>query len=1217
MDNRCRKTEIFFNRAAHFIATNGNKIASSQVKGNTAYQIGQQIRDLKYALNSLESKFNTWTLEEEAAVIDFYTVHLKLMDYSSEPVDCFEEFDDDSADSCDRTLTLCDFNALVPTTYVDLKDTDNSLVGKAFQVPVVTEDEKNLLFSDAFTITRHLTWSSLLSLQRAGEVKPWDKYIIIDQLDRPIYIFGQSPDGKSWYNEIDNDGVETLRHIDDGSIPPTLPIMREVTWINNIASLDFINGESAEVELEYKDNVTVENVLNASTPFLKVLERDYESHTIQGRVRGINPTTLWSVWLGFVLRPLATDPAENLIVDLNAGRKVITFSWDPVVNAVGYTMHFGVGDSSNPLEVYTTETSVATSYNIFESENKTITWKVKTNYSGDICSRTVVGPNILLPSVVEPRVNRLIYQVDKINITLGFGTDYSHFELIYSIDGIETLIPSPRSTTLIPFDKDENEHTVTAKVRGTAPILGEFSATSTMVIGEKDGAMVDSITYANNEDVTVYFDKGDFTSINLMMYVDNLIFDTANGLTGTTYITQVVRDKMDIPIYVIIQGATPELDDWGDQFFYTILGYEQPSRLEVQGFEDKVKMSFPAVPNAVSYTFRYGWDVVDEEDMLSTTNTYSYLTIDQAEAGKVLTWKVKANYQHGDSYHSYGPSFIAIFLPTPVLSMYNFMETNLTATYKFSWNNTAGVYTVNTVLDEVSNSFPDTKSSFVITVGKTEENQTLDVTVIGTDPETLVSNTIQNIVSPIPRFDTPIITSIVYDVATANGSITTVWGVSPNATSYIVALYKLWNSGTLGLVEEVTSTELTHTFTNVIASGDAFVVKVVAVGPIKENSLEAVSEEVGAERLDTPVVVAELIVNGDWTGVGLSWDAITNASWYWIQWVKDGELDALENTSETSVTKQYVKSSDAEIEVYAEVYATNEGDIDSHRGVSSTIIIPQELILTKPTNVELTLINEEEAHYTFIGTWDVVPNADTYKVEFLAAGVVQETVTTSALTAQADISRDYSGEYGGVRVRALDNLPYTQGPYKDSVGIILPERLLGDPTNLMPFEMVELLLLQCEWDSAVGAVEYEVAKVDSNDYWTPIRVTETICEIGIEPGPAYDVGFKVRARYDGNNLGNWVYSDKVRATGTRNKPAPSGPSISLTGRTVTGSCAAVEGAVTYGFNLIGTGISMSSKTPTVTIEAPAGSGDVYFIISASTTLGSTDVATTDSVYISS
>ena len=59
-----------------------------------------------------------------------------------------------------------------------------------------------------------LTWAELVAAQGAGTVKKWDKYEISDQSGREIEIKLQSPDGSSWFEEINDGGTVSLLKVE-------------------------------------------------------------------------------------------------------------------------------------------------------------------------------------------------------------------------------------------------------------------------------------------------------------------------------------------------------------------------------------------------------------------------------------------------------------------------------------------------------------------------------------------------------------------------------------------------------------------------------------------------------------------------------------------------------------------------------------------------------------------------------------------------------------------------------------------------------------------------------------------------------------------------------------------------------------------------------------------------------------------------------------------
>jgi hypothetical protein len=199
----------FINRSKRFIEDKANTMATSSASA-LKYKLSQQIVDLKYAMDSVLSPYNTWSDSEVISVIDFYTLYLNLIAYSPVPIVCSTT--PYGEDSC---LSLEDIRNLIVKDFVELEDTPSSYRNFSRSVLMVSETENGILFTHDVTITQFVTWVELQDLYNNFKVKPWDRFIITDKGNQSVYIKVRSSDGKLWYDEVTDAGMERLRFLGD------------------------------------------------------------------------------------------------------------------------------------------------------------------------------------------------------------------------------------------------------------------------------------------------------------------------------------------------------------------------------------------------------------------------------------------------------------------------------------------------------------------------------------------------------------------------------------------------------------------------------------------------------------------------------------------------------------------------------------------------------------------------------------------------------------------------------------------------------------------------------------------------------------------------------------------------------------------------------------------------------------------------------------------
>lgn len=657
MKDVCKKVEVFLNRAARFIAVTSNKIADRQIVGNTAHMLSQQVVDLQHAVDSLRDPFNDWTDKEKLFVVDTYTAHLKLMNYGTSTVECFTK-QKNPGPSCNENATICEVLDLITDRYLDLKDTDNSFIGRAFQVPVVSEHEDKLTFTDAFTITRNTTWSDLLSKQRAGNVKVWDRYIIIDQFNRPIFIVNQSPDGKSWFNEVDNNGVEVLRHLDDGSIPLTMPTMHSLSWRNDVSTLQFSKGESLEVSVEYRDNGVSRTFLNAQSPLQVALIKDYTMHTIQARVKGTLPSTPWSSWIEDTVPSIPVVIPTGLTIDVNETAHSITFSWSLVPDSIGYMLNYGFDNDTNPIPLELTTNTKTIYYGAIAASGMEITWEVKTKYTDTVFSNKAIGPATVLPESGEPSIETITWDEsnNNVNITSKEG-DYTALEISYTVDsGVPVVVPNAPTSMYFLLYKTATPQTVRAKVRGTAPGVTEFSAEVVYVLVAQGQPAIDLLTYQYPDILKINLSLGDYNKVDVETFVDGTSVDLKENATNQILYISVPTTSVDQEATVKIRGAEPTEGPWSGLSSIDIPAYIAPQNLLATDDPDnsRIKLTWDAAIDAYSYTVFFDWNGgVDQASSPTTNEAY----IPYPSSSGTLHWKVKTNYTTGESIYVSGADY--------------------------------------------------------------------------------------------------------------------------------------------------------------------------------------------------------------------------------------------------------------------------------------------------------------------------------------------------------------------------------------------------------------------------------------------------------------------------------------------------------------------------------------------------------------------------------
>ena len=323
--------------------------------------------------------------------------------------------------------------------------------------------------------------------------------------------------------------------------------------------------------------------------------------------------------------------------------------------------------------------------------------------------------------------------------------------------------------------------------------------------------------------------------------------------------------------------------------------------------------------------------------------------------------------------------------------------------------------------------------------------------------------------SHIIKLATPVNVVATYDPTINDGTGACTWDAVPNAEEYFVGLYDASHNW----LTETTAPDPVISFWYLDVQDAPMTFEITARATGYEDSEIAISNGIG--QLATPTNAAASYDEAADT-LGGSWDAVTDATAYWVViWVDAVEFESFSTTG-VGFNKPVPQTS-ADQSAYFTVSATATGYEQSGYDTSDTVTIPLLPKLATPTSVVLDNYNDEDDDFEV--NWGAVPNAESYDINVSIDGVQQGWVDVGNSTSTyVDMEKDNSQHdiFVTVVAKATDYINSGGGVSNTE----LMPGILPAPTNLIS---ADVTCSGCSggdgkvfasWDAIPGATSYNV-----------------------------------------------------------------------------------------------------------------------------------------------
>jgi len=355
-------------------------------------------------------------------------------------------------------------------------------------------------------------------------------------------------------------------------------------------------------------------------------------------------------------------------------------------------------------------------------------------------------------------------------------------------------------------------------------------------------------------------------------------------------------------------------------------------------------------------------------------------------------------------------------------------------------------------------------------------------------------------------YSTPIIGSTEQQLAAPTGlaspsqtgqTVNLMWAAVTDANEYVVQ----WSPAGAGTWTALAPVGVTSATVSGLTAGTSYDFQVKATADdFVDSAWSATLTQSTAAALAAPVVTSPSQTD---TSVTLAWAAIPNAATYTTQWSlsPDGAWTVMNPVASTAQTVVGLTPATA---YRFQVKAQAPGWADSDW---STILTQStDAALTAPTG----LASPSQTTTTIDVSWNAVPQATGYTVEWSPAGAGTWTPETSATTSYTITGLNADTSYD-IRVKATAS-GLADSPYSTTLTESTLETQLATPTGFTSPSQTDTSI-NTSWDAVDGAASYVVEWSPAGaGTWTPVPAATTTQEItGLSPATNYDLRVKAVA----------------------------------------------------------------------------------------------------------
>ena len=415
-------------------------------------------------------------------------------------------------------------------------------------------------------------------------------------------------------------------------------------------------------------------------------------------------------------------------------------------------------------------------------------------------------------------------------------------------------------------------------------------------------------------------------------------------------------------------------------------------------------------------------------------------------------------------------------------------------------------------------------------------------------------------VKPRQKLATP--TNEAY-AATAN-SITATWNLVPNASAYRI-MYKP-TGGSYVTVDVDDPTATSYKIAG-LAKNASYALKIAAIGDGFDYSssayttLTTVTTEDALITLDTPANPRETAKTE--TSITVAWDPVENVKQYGLIYKKttDSAYTTIKLAPETTSYK--LTGLDGSATYYWRVRAIGDGDSYLTSAYTATRSVKPRQKLATPANEAY-----QATANSITATWNLVPNASSYRIMYKQAGGSYVTVDVDDPTATSHtisgLTKDASY---AIKIAAIgDGFDYSSSAYTalttvTTEGVPTP---LATPANPRETAKTETSI-SVEWDPVENVTQYGlIYKKTTDSAYTTIKLdpeTTSYKLAGLDGSATYY--WRVRAIGDGDSYLTSAYT-ATRSVKPRQKLAtPANEEYAASANSITATWDLVPNASAY------------------------------------------------------
>ncbi len=825
----------------------------------------------------------------------------------------------------------------------------------------------------------------------------------------------------------------------------------------------------------------------------------------------------WSVTKTFIVDlavPTLSSPANAAVTFVGT---TLNFTWTSVAGATTYDIEFDAGQGSVSLS----NVSVTSKqWELVVANIGNHTWHVRAR-NGSVVGQwsqsrtfTVAGIPGIPVTINPPNDGTVAYGIPA-NFNWNFVPNATEYLVQFDSE-------PPFTVTGTFFSKTFSELTShTWKVKAVNP-AGESGwsivKTFTVVLGTPNltSPANTSVEYVGS---TIEFS---WTSVAGATSYD-IEFDS--GL-GYSYISNVSGTSLNMPLTISNIGShtwhvraklNNTTGSWSVSRTYQVAGIPaipitiSPANGSTVSSEQNVTFTWNGVANATDYQIQFDSEAPITDSGTSYTRFFTSLGIH--------TWKVQASNEAGESGWSIVKTFtVELGVPT-LTSPANASSFYVKSTINFAWTPVTGATSYDVEFDS--------GMGYVSLTNVTGTSLTLLLENVNAGPHTwhvrAKYNTIVGSWSATRSYQVIGIPSVPVLISPSDGSavpydtaINFLWNASTNATGYQIQFDSeapITVSGTS--YRRSFATQGNHTW-KVLATN--------ASGNSDWSIVNAFTMALGIPLLTTPADAASFNVGST---INFLWTAVTGATSYDIEFDNGTKVVSLTNVTGTSLNLVAAGSSAGlhTWHVRARLNATTTGDWSLSR--SYTIYaIPSVPVLVSPASNSTIPYNTPT---TF--TWNVVPDATGYKIQFDAEAPIAVSVTSFTRSFTTLGSHTW-------KVLATNSAGDSDWSTVNVFNVELGIPILTSPANSFTYFVGSIIGFS--WTPVSGATSYDVEFDTGMQTVSLSNVSATSMNKLADATGAGSHSWHVRAKLN-SIAGQWSASQSYSVLGVPGVPVLSSP----------------------------------------------------------------------------